>query len=101
VIQELSERDGGGVGASLAVAERVDEVPAEVLTGRIVESAAALIGEHEEGGGGHHFRDARDPEGHVDVDSVTVVWVGRRSRSPALGRVRSFDPQKAPVHPRE
>jgi hypothetical protein len=72
-----------------------------MTTGRIVEPAVALIGQHEEGSGCHHFRDARDPEGYAGVESVTVVSVGRRSRSPALGRQGGLDPQKAPVHPRK
>jgi hypothetical protein len=101
VVQELPERDGGSVGAPLTVAELVDDVAGKVAAGRIVEPAVAAIGEHQQGGGGHHLGDAGDPEGHLGVQSGTVVGVGRRSPSPSLGPARRLDPEKAPVNPWE
>ena len=67
------------------------------MTGRIVEPTAAPIGQDEKGSGRHPLRDARDPEGHAGAQSVTVVWVGRCSRSPALGRAGGFDPASPSV----
>jgi hypothetical protein len=52
VVQQLSQGDGGTVGAPLTVVEPVDDVPGEVTTGRLVELAAALIGQHQQAGGG-------------------------------------------------
>jgi hypothetical protein len=85
VIQQLAEGYGGTVGAPLTVSEPVDDVAGEVTTGRIVEPAAALIGQHQQGGGGHHLGDTGDPEGHLGVRAGTVVAVAGRSRSPPLG----------------
>jgi hypothetical protein len=101
VVQQLPERDGGSVGAPLTVAEPVDDVPRKVTAGRIVEPALAAIGQHQQGGGGHHLGDAGDPEGHLGVQSGTVIGVGRRSPSPSLGPARRLDPEKAPVNPWE
>jgi hypothetical protein len=101
VVQQLAEGDGGSVGASRAVVEPVDEVAGEVAAGRILESAAALIGQHQQGGGGHHLGDAGDPEGHLGIQAATVVGVGGRSRGPAFGLVGGFDLQQAPVDPWE
>jgi hypothetical protein len=101
VIQELSERDSGTVSAPLTVAEPVDDVAGEVTTGRIVEPAAALIDQHEEGSSRHHLRDACDPESRIDLQSLTVVVLRRRNRSPALGQAGGLDPEKASAHARD
>jgi hypothetical protein len=81
--------------------ESVDDVAGEVTTGRIVEPAAALIAQHQQGGGGHHLGDTGHPEGHVGVQAATVVAVGRRRPGPTLGPARRLDPQKAPMNPGE
>ena len=46
VVQELPQGDGGSVGASRAVVEPVDDLAGEVLAGRVIQPAVALIGQH-------------------------------------------------------
>src|SRR4029453_16165012 len=99
VVQQLAQGDGASVGASHAVVEPVDEVAGEVPAGRVIQPAVALIGQPQQGGGGHHLGDAGDPEGHLGVQAATVVGVGGRRRGPAFGLVGGLDPQQAAVDP--
>jgi hypothetical protein len=85
VVQQLSQGGGGPVGAPRVVAEPVDEVAREAPAGWIVELAAALVGQYQQGGGRHHLGDAGDPEGHLGVQAATVAAVGGRGRGPAFG----------------
>jgi hypothetical protein len=101
VIQKLSQGDGGSVGTPLAVVESVDNVAGEVTPGGIVEPAAALIGQRQQGGGGHHLGDTGDAEGHLGVQTATVVAVCRRGPGPTLGPTGRLDPQKTAVNPWE